>query len=296
MNLKYKKALYLLDKERYEEAEDCLRMAIEECDNRYELAEINSCYALLLYEEERYEEAMKCVNYILENTSEYDDIPERETAIEIKNEIENLVVSGKYLDDNGYFDENELYILRGASDEYREEYFSELSKESDIMNEIYSDEEFRDEKWENLFTNGLVLFIIEKSTNHLCGYLELKSPASDMPEIGFKIFNQYQQKDTGYQAIMLMLKKLQSINTAESYSIKIDTEDILSQRLVERIGAVKTGEEVAETEKLFKGSLDNLNGKEFARMLRIYGEVYKDDEPKVYVYELDKDKIRNNYL
>ena len=36
--------------------------------------------------------------------------------------------------------------------------------------------------WENLFTNGLVLFIIEKSTNHLCGYLELKSPASDMPE------------------------------------------------------------------------------------------------------------------
>lgn len=37
--------------------------------------------------------------------------------------------------------------------------------------------------WENLFTNGLVLFIIEKSTNHLCGYLELKSPASDMPKV-----------------------------------------------------------------------------------------------------------------
>lgn len=113
-----------------------------------------------------------------------------------------------------------------------------------------------------------------------------------MPEIGFKIFNQYKQKDTGYQAIMLMLKKAQSINTAESYSIKIDTEDILSQKLVERIGAVKTVEEVTETEKFFKGSLDNLNGKEFARMLRIYGEVYKDDDPKVYVHELDKDKIR----
>ena len=38
---------------------------------------------------------MKFVNCILENTSEYDDIPERETAIEIKTAIDNLDVVEK---------------------------------------------------------------------------------------------------------------------------------------------------------------------------------------------------------
>lgn len=88
MNLKYNKALYLLDMGRYEEAEQNLRMAIEECKNPFELAQIYGCYALFLYDEKRFEETMECVDYILTNTSKYDDNDARDTAIEIKEKIE----------------------------------------------------------------------------------------------------------------------------------------------------------------------------------------------------------------
>ena len=88
MNQKFNKALYLLDMGKYEEGEENLRMAIKECENPFELAQIKSCYAELLYEMERYEEAMGYVDDILESTSEYDDNDARETAIELKTSIE----------------------------------------------------------------------------------------------------------------------------------------------------------------------------------------------------------------
>ena len=88
MNQKFNKALYLLDMGKYKAGEKNLRMAIKECENPFELAEIKSCYAQLLYETGRYEEAMKYVNDVLENTSEYDDNNAREIAMDIKTNIE----------------------------------------------------------------------------------------------------------------------------------------------------------------------------------------------------------------
>ena len=88
MNQKFNKALYLLDMGKYEEGEENLRMAIEECENPFELAQIKSCYAELLCEMERYEEAMGYVDDVLESTNEYDDNDARETAMDIKTNIE----------------------------------------------------------------------------------------------------------------------------------------------------------------------------------------------------------------
>ena len=88
MNVNFNKALYQLDKGMYEEAEVNICKAIAECTNKYELLQMKCCYAELLYELDRYDEAMKCVIYILDNTDEYDKGFERETALEIKNCIE----------------------------------------------------------------------------------------------------------------------------------------------------------------------------------------------------------------
>ncbi len=88
MNINFNKALYQLDMGKYEEAEISICKAIDECDNKYELLQIKCCYAELLYELDRYDEAMQCITYILDNTDEYDDGNERETAIELKSWIE----------------------------------------------------------------------------------------------------------------------------------------------------------------------------------------------------------------
>lgn len=88
MNVNFNKALYQLDKGMYEEAEVNICKAIDECTNEYELLQMKCCYAELLYELHRYDEAMECVTYILDNTDEYDEGFERETALELKIRIE----------------------------------------------------------------------------------------------------------------------------------------------------------------------------------------------------------------
>lgn len=90
MNLKFMKALHLLDKGEYEKGEENILKAIEECNNKYEMLQIKACYSELLCELERFDEAMVMVNYILENTDEDFESPERETALSVKNYIEGI--------------------------------------------------------------------------------------------------------------------------------------------------------------------------------------------------------------
>ncbi len=90
MNLKFMKALHQLDAGKYEEAEENIKLAIEECDSEYERLEIRACYAELLCKLERYDEAMECVNYILENNDDYGNTNAGEIANDVKAFIENL--------------------------------------------------------------------------------------------------------------------------------------------------------------------------------------------------------------
>lgn len=88
MNIKFNKALFILDKGKYEEGLKLLEKAFEEEENLYERLEIKSCMMEVLYEMKKYEEVRKCIKYILQNTSEYDDWRAREIAIELKKEME----------------------------------------------------------------------------------------------------------------------------------------------------------------------------------------------------------------
>ena len=87
MNIYFNKALYLLDKGKYEEGEKMLNKAIETCNERYEMIQIKACYAELLYEMDKIEEAKECIYYVLDNTSQEECLFERETVSEILNEI-----------------------------------------------------------------------------------------------------------------------------------------------------------------------------------------------------------------
>ena len=90
MNNFFNKALFYLDKGRYEEGEKLLNQAIESSENKYEIIEIQACRAELLYEMGKYAEAEKCINYVLENTSEDECAFERETVDEISQYIRSM--------------------------------------------------------------------------------------------------------------------------------------------------------------------------------------------------------------
>lgn len=66
MNNKFNKALFYLDKGKYEEGLELLYKAFEEEDNIYEKLEIKSCMMEVLYEMEEYENIKKSMEYIIE--------------------------------------------------------------------------------------------------------------------------------------------------------------------------------------------------------------------------------------
>lgn len=90
MNQKFNKALYLLDKGKFDRAIELLITAFDETDNMYEKLEIKACTMEVYYELEQLEQVKECIKYIMDNTSEYDDSNPRETALEIAQEIDYI--------------------------------------------------------------------------------------------------------------------------------------------------------------------------------------------------------------
>lgn len=90
MNQKFNKALYLLDKGKFDRAIELLITAFDETYNMYEKLEIKACTMEVYYELEQLEQVKECIKYIMDNTSEYDDSNPRETALEIAQEIDYI--------------------------------------------------------------------------------------------------------------------------------------------------------------------------------------------------------------
>ena len=59
MNLKFQKALFMLDNRQFEKSEILLKQALEETENDFERIQITACYAEFLEDMERFDEAYK---------------------------------------------------------------------------------------------------------------------------------------------------------------------------------------------------------------------------------------------
>ena len=82
------RVLFMLDKGQFEKAEILLQESFEESKGDYEKIQITACYAELLFETERFDQAYEKAVYILENTDEYENDCERETAKNIIKKID----------------------------------------------------------------------------------------------------------------------------------------------------------------------------------------------------------------
>lgn len=91
MNIKFNKALFLLDQGRYNEGEECLLQAFKESRNKQEMIQIRSCYLELLYKQKRFDEAKECIDFILENTAIDENSKERKVAVKLN----ELIVGDK---------------------------------------------------------------------------------------------------------------------------------------------------------------------------------------------------------
>lgn len=196
----------------------------------------------------------------------------------------------KYFDSNGVSIEDKDYILREPCEEYKDGYF-ELCKETYVIKEQLEDEDYRRVSWEILFKVGVLLFIIEKTTNNFCGYVQLKHIDSDQPEIGIELLKKYQHQGIGYRTIRLMLNKAQQVHPVSSYKIKIYNDNISSQKLFEKLGAERIGEEESEIVKFMREAKEIFKEKAVKDFSSVYNDFTEEKSQIVYVYKLSSDKI-----
>ena len=64
-----------------------------------------------------------------------------------------------------------------------------------------------------------------------------------MPELGIQLLRKYQGQGIGTRIMKLFVNQLKSIMKVESFSVRIRSDNYASQRMFEKMGIVKIGEE-----------------------------------------------------
>lgn len=152
---------------------------------------------------------------------------------------EASLVGGIY--DLSLFDENILcedsdIILRKAINDDREAYY-QLKKEYAYMKSAFVKPEFKDELWqEYLYGENLYYTIAGKESGIFIGYCGVKNLNRKIWEIAIEIRSDYCHQGYGYSALKMYLETVAKISGRYEFASRVDTDNIASQNLMEKLG------------------------------------------------------------
>lgn len=152
---------------------------------------------------------------------------------------EASLVGGVY--DLSVFDKNILcedseIILRKAIEEDQEPYY-QLKKEYAYMKSAFVKPEFKDELWqEYLSKENLYYTIARKEDNAFIGYCGVKKLGRKIWEIAIEIKSDFCHQGYGYRALKMYLETVACISKRHEFASRVDTNNIASQNLMEKLG------------------------------------------------------------
>lgn len=114
--------------------------------------------------------------------------------------------------------------------------------------------------------NKLQLKIIDKLTQEYVGEVVLMKLDAEMPELGIQILQKYHGQGIGTRVMNLFV-------------VKIRSDNHISQRLFEKMGVVKIGEEGKEYAELMCGFMRDVGKEKFE-------EIVEDDFENTQIYTL----------
>ncbi|MEE0687033.1 MAG: GNAT family protein [Lachnospiraceae bacterium] len=145
------------------------------------------------------------------------------------------------------FVEDNKYKLLRYEEKDKDIYMKMLYEIFDKSKE-YLDSSFWEKSWNELLVddNKLVLKIIDIEKNTYVGEVSLQNIQSNCPEIGIHIMKKYRNKGIASRILPLFLDKIKSLVEVEYFLARIRSNNWISIKLFERLGAVKIGEEGKE--------------------------------------------------
>lgn len=112
----------------------------------------------------------------------------------------------------------------------------------------------------------------------------MRNLETENPELGIYILPQYRNKKIGTRVVKCFTKNLQKLALYDYLSVRIYSDNLVSQRLFENLGAIKIGEEGKTYCKLMKKMMQDM-GRE--RFKQIIGNTYESTQRYALCYKFD---------
>ena len=157
-----------------------------------------------------------------------------------------------------FVEDNKYKLLR--YEETDKDIYMQILYEIFGKNKKYLDSSFWEKSWNEILMDDdkLALKIIDIEKNIYVGEVSLENIHSYCPEIGIHIMREYRNKGIASRVLTLFLDKIKSLVEVEYFLAKIRSNNMISIKLFEKLGAIKIGEEGIEYSALIKEMADKL--------------------------------------
>ena len=150
--------------------------------------------------------------------------------------------------------------LRAVTPFDRESYLI-LQRHYCLMKSMMEEESFREMLWKEHNEDKALMMTITKNKEYI-GYCGIKDTTKDTWEIAIELLPEWTGKGIGTAAITAMLNEIGIRLHVTSFCIKIDPDNVASQKLFERLGAIPNGLDTIflhKEEDLLRCEEDNLH-------------------------------------
>ena len=151
---------------------------------------------------------------------------------------------------------------------------------------VSHDEKFKQKSWDEVLsdTTKLQLKIIDKLTQEYVGEVTLMKLDTEAPELGIQLLRKYQSQGIGTRVMNLFVDKLKSVLRVESFSVRIFSDNHVSQKMFEKMGAVKIDEEGKEYAELMRKIMQDFGKEKFEEVIK---EDFEKTQRYIICYKLE---------
>lgn len=91
---------------------------------------------------------------------------------------------------------------------------------------------------------------------------------AEIPEIGIQLLKKYHSQGIGTRVVNLFVNQLKSIMNVEFFTVRIRSDNYASQRMFEKMGAIKVGEEGKEYADLMYELMQSMGKEKFEKAIQ----------------------------
>lgn len=165
------------------------------------------------------------------------------------------------------------FIICVISDDDRKDYV-ELHRQLNGETSLYLNSLSKDMMWEQTLNHAENVFSLFTTDGDYCGSIELQHSDSNTLEIGIDLLESKRNKGITPKAVRLFAKKVCEEKKVDYFLIRISSNNLHSQNVFEKMGAVKIGEEESAFSKFVErfGEIAEEKGQNLEDYKYLFGE------------------------